>query len=118
MVLTRNGVMINTLNSFNVSNGVKQGVISPLLFGCYIEKLFSQLQHSGLGCHVGTSYARDFCYTDGIAIVAPSMQRLKKMIIMWSFHLKSPKILHGSNPDFDESALSDPCDRNRKNPSL
>ena len=37
-------------DSFNVSNGVKQGgVISPLLFSCYIDKLFSQLEHSGLG---------------------------------------------------------------------
>ena len=29
---------------------------------------------------------------------------------------KSAK-LHGSNPDFDESAYSDTCDPNRKNPS-
>ena len=33
-------------DSFNVSNDVKQGgVISPLLFSCYIDKLFSQLEH-------------------------------------------------------------------------
>ena len=39
---------------FNVSNGVKQGgVISPILFSCYIDKLISELEHSGLGCHVG-----------------------------------------------------------------
>ena len=65
-------------DSFNVSNGVKQGrVISPLMFSCYIDKLFSQLQHSGLGCHVGTSYAGAFSYADGTALVAPSMQCLK-----------------------------------------
>ena len=70
-------------DSFNVSNGVKQGgVISPLLFSCYIDKLFSQLEHSGLGCHVGTSYAGAFGYADDIALVAPSMQCLKKMIII------------------------------------
>ena len=40
-------------DSFSVPNDVKQeGVISALLFSCYIDKLFSQLQHSGLGCHV------------------------------------------------------------------
>ena len=64
---------INTLFhiSFNVSNGVKQGeVTSPQLFSCYVDKLFSQLQHSGLGCHVGTSYARAFDNADGIALVA------------------------------------------------
>ena len=66
---------------FNVSNGVKQGgVISPLLFSCYIDNLFSQLQHSGLGCHVGLSYAGAFGYADDIALLAPSLQCLKGMI--------------------------------------
>ena len=73
-------------DSFNVSNGVKQGgVISTLLFSYYIDKLFSQLQHSGLGWHVGTSYAGAFGYSDDIALVAPSMQCLKKMIIICVF---------------------------------
>ena len=73
-------------DSFNVSNGVKQGgVISTLLFSCYIDKLFSQLQHSSLGWHVGTSYAGAFGYSDDIALVAPSMQCLKKMIIICVF---------------------------------
>ena len=41
---------------FKISNGVKQGgVLSPLLFSCYIDNLFTQLQHSGLGCHVSSS---------------------------------------------------------------
>ena len=45
-------------DSFSVPNDVKQeGVISALLFSCYIDTFFSQLQHSGLGCHVGTTYA-------------------------------------------------------------
>ena len=43
---------------FKISNGAKQGgAISPLLFSCYIDNLFTNLQHSGLGCHVGSSYA-------------------------------------------------------------
>ena len=46
---------------FNVSHGVKQGgVISSILFSCYNDKLFSQLEHSGLRCHVGVSYAGGF----------------------------------------------------------
>ena len=66
---------------FKISNGVKQGgVISPLLFSCYIDNLFTQLQHSGLGCHVGSSYARAFGYADDIALLAPSLQCLKQMI--------------------------------------
>ena len=49
----------------NVSNGVKQGgTISHILFSCYIDKLFSRLEHSGLGCHVGASYAGAISYAD------------------------------------------------------
>ena len=66
-------------DNFSVSNNVKQGgVIFPLLFSCYIDKRFSQLEHSGLGCHAGTSYARAFGYADDIALVAPSMRCLKR----------------------------------------
>ena len=39
-------------------------------------------KHSGLGCYVSTSYAGAFGYADDIALVAPSMQCLKKMIII------------------------------------
>ena len=66
--------------NFNVSNGVKQGgVISPILFCCYIDQLFSQLlEHSGLGCHGGVSCAGAFGYADDIALVAPFSAMLKK----------------------------------------
>ena len=61
-----------------------ENCISPILFSCYIDQLFSQLEHFGLGCHVGTSYAGAFGYADDIAIdwaiVAPSLQSLRKMI--------------------------------------
>ena len=70
-------------DNFNVSNGVKQGgVISPLLFSCYIDKRFSLLQNSCLGCHVGSSYAGSFGYADDIALVALSMQCLKGMTLI------------------------------------
>ena len=66
---------------FSESNGVKQGsVISPLLFSNYIDNLFSNLKHLGLGCHVGLTYAGAFGYADDIALVSPSIYGLKKMI--------------------------------------
>ena len=69
--------------NFNASNDVNQGgVISLFLFSCYIDKLLSLLQNSGLDGHVGTSYAGSLRYADDIALVVPSMQCLKKMILL------------------------------------
>ena len=78
---------------FKISNGVKQGgVISLLLFSCYIDSLSTQLQHSGLGCHVGSSYAGAFGYVDNIALLAPSLQCLKQMISICEKYASSHSI--------------------------
>ena len=85
---------------FNVSNGVKQGgVISLILFSCYIDKLFSQLEHSGLGCHVGASYAGAFGYEDDNALVAPSLQSLRKMISICEQYAKTHSITFNPNDE-------------------
>ena len=66
---------------FTVANGVKQGaVISPLLFSIYIDNLFKELKQLGLGCHVGPTFAGAFGYADDVALIAPSLYALKKMI--------------------------------------
>ena len=83
---------------FNVSHGVKQGgVISSILFSCYNDKLFSQLEHSGLRCHVGVSYAGVFGYADDIALVAPSLQSLRKVICICEQCAKTHSITFNPN---------------------
>jgi len=70
-------------DNFNISNGVKQGgVISPLLFSIYIDNLFVRLRQSGLGCHIGLTYAGSFGYADDVALIAPSLYCLKEMILI------------------------------------
>ena len=72
-----------TSDNFGISNGAKQGgVISPLLFSMFIDKLFLLVQEFGMGCHVGLTYAGAFGYADDIALVAPSLSSLKQMIII------------------------------------
>ena len=62
-------------DNFKIVNGARQGgVISPLLFSCYVDNLFPQLQHFRLGCHVRCLYAEAFEYADDIALFASSLQ--------------------------------------------
>ena len=83
---------------FNISNGVKQGgLISPLLFSCHIDNLFTPLQHSSLGCHVGSSYAGAFGYTDDFALQAHSLQCLKQMISICEKYARSHSITFNPN---------------------
>ena len=55
-------------------------VISPLLFIIYIDNLFKELIHLGLGCHVGPTLASTFGYADDVALIAMSLYALKKII--------------------------------------
>ena len=80
-------------NSFSVSNGVKQGgVISPLLFSLYVDNLFLELKNLALGCHVGLMYAGAFGYADDIALIAPSIYSLEKMIMICKTYADKFKI--------------------------
>ena len=46
----------------------------------YRDNLFTQLQHSSLGFHVGSSYAGAFGHADDIPLLAHSLQCLKQII--------------------------------------
>ena len=67
--------------SGNFSIGVRQGaVLSPLLFSLHIDKLFMRLHDLGLGYHVGPMFAGSFGYADDVALVAPTLYAMGKMI--------------------------------------
>ena len=84
--------------SFPISNGVKQGgVISPLLFSLYVDELFLLLKKSGLGCHVGSTYAGAFGYADDIALIAPSLSSLKQMMKICENFAKAHNIVFNSS---------------------
>ena len=68
------------MNLFNVSTGVKQGsVISLSLFSICIDELFSKLEHIGLSCHVGLTYAGAFRYVDDIALISFFEENVKSL---------------------------------------
>ena len=55
-------------------------MLSPLLFTLYIDMLFIGLQDLGLGCHVSPIFAGSFGYADDVALVAPTLYAMDKMI--------------------------------------
>ena len=66
---------------FNVSNGVKQGgVLSPILFIVYIDKLILLISDSGLGCHIGSHFVGALGYADDLTLVCPTLESLNGML--------------------------------------
>ena len=66
---------------FDVSNGVRQwGVMSPVLFGIYIDELLLELKRNGTGCFVGHHFCGAFGYADDIILLCPTLSGLKEMI--------------------------------------
>ena len=73
-----NGVISD---QFEVSNGVRQGgIMSPLLFGIYIDDLLHDLKNSGIGCIVGNYFYGAFGYADDIILLCPTITGLEHMI--------------------------------------
>ena len=67
--------------SFNISNGVKQGaIISAPLFAIYIDPLLSKLNKTKKGCYIGDVCANAFAYADDIVLLSPSCSALRQLI--------------------------------------
>ena len=68
-------------HTFKVCNGVKQGgVISPILFGIYIDQLLKVLSNSGFGCYIGKEFYGCMGYADDIVILAPTLLSTNKLL--------------------------------------
>ena len=49
-------------------------------FTLHIYMLFIRLKDLGLGCHIGPIFAGSFRYADDVALVAPTLYAMDKMI--------------------------------------
>ena len=84
---------------FHVSAGVRQGgVLSPDLYNIYVNDLICILESSGVGCFVLERFAAALMYADDIAILAPSIKGLQKLLslcedycLKWDIRLNSKK---------------------------
>ena len=74
-----------TGNWFSISAGVRQGgVLSPAFYSIYIDDLLCILKSSGIGCHMADVFAAALFYADDMAILAPSIKGLQKLLNLCS----------------------------------
>ena len=67
--------------TFWVTNAVRQwGILSPLLFGVFIDELLDKLQNSGFGCHIGHLYVGALGFADDLILICPTEAGIQKML--------------------------------------
>ena len=74
---TKQGMKVrwgNTLSSsFQVGNGVKPGgILSPVLFNIYMDKLSMTLNNTAIGGQIGGQLLNHLCYADDMCLISIS----------------------------------------------
>ena len=80
--------------SFDVSNGVKQGgILSPILFSIYMDGLISKLRICGMGCRISRFFVGVIVYADDVVLLAPSVRALRTMLTICLRYAKDYDVL-------------------------
>ena len=75
---------------YELKAGVRQGgVLSPIVFGIYIDVLVQLVKKANIGCKIGACCAGIFLYADDIILLAPSVQALQSLINICESELNS-----------------------------
>ena len=84
----------HTSENFLACNGVKQGgVLSPILFGAYMDGLLSKLRESSNGCFVGPHFIGTLGYADDLCLLSPTIPGLEQMIDICTSYAEEYHIL-------------------------
>ncbi len=68
---------------FGTSNGIRQGgIVSPVLFGVYMDTLLKRLESEGYGCWISSHYFGSVCYADDLKLLSPTIYGLRKMTVI------------------------------------
>ena len=85
-------------NQFTVGNGVKQGgVLSPILFTVYIDKLIKILKQRNVGCKIGNNFLGLFGYADDLTFLCPTLSGLREMLNICEDYAKDYNILFNAS---------------------
>ena len=83
---------------YGIANGVMQdGVLSPILFGIYMNNLIKCLKNSNIGCKIGNNYVGVFCYVDDLTLISLIVTGLKFMLAICENYSDEYKILFNAS---------------------
>jgi len=78
---------------FVADSGVKQGaVLSPVLFGVYIEYLLLLLSKAGIGGYIGSNFVGAQTYAHDIVLIAPTASAVRKLLIICDVYARDYSI--------------------------
>ena len=82
---------------FGMTNGIRQGSkLSPCLFNVFIDELNYELSNSKVGCHIAGMPANNFGYADDLALIAPSVKALNKLLSICDEFAKRNDVLYST----------------------
>jgi len=89
----------NTLSiKFGIRNGVRQGgILSPIFFSLYIDKLFYILCNSGVGCYFADMFVGAVAYADDLVLLSPSLRGLKCLLCLTNQFMHSVDLKFNSD---------------------
>ena len=92
----------NTLySSFQVGNCVKQGgILSPVLFNIYMDKLNRTLINTAIGGHIGGQVLNHFCYADDICLISISLAGMQKLLNVCHSYSIEHSLLYNGNKSY------------------
>ena len=92
----------NTLSSsFQVGNGVKQeGILSPVLFNIYMDKLSMTLNNTVIGGQIGGQLLNHLCYADDMCLISISSAGMQELLNVCHSYSIEHSLLYNGNKSY------------------
>ena len=92
----------NTLSSsFQVGNGVKQwGILSPVLFNTYMDKLSMTLNNTAIGGQIGGQLLNHLCYADDMCLISISSAGMQELLNVCHSYSIEHSLLYNGNRSY------------------